>query len=173
MDSEKRTFDVIGQLAGLRRYARSLVRNSSDAEDLVHDALLRAYERKETFRSGANLKAWLFTILHNLHIDRRRAEAVRRQDDVVDTEPAYPAGQEDAVRLQQVRRAFMDLPAEQREALHLVAVEDLSYQQAADALGIPVGTLMSRLSRARARLRSFEDDDRRPAHLKLVGGHDD
>lgn len=174
MDNEKSSFDVIAQLSGLRRYARSLARNSTDAEDLVHDALLRAYERKDTFRTGANLKTWLFTILHNLHIDRRRADAVRkRQSQTYADEPAYPAGQEDAIRLQQVRRAFMNLPDDQREALHLVAVEDLSYQQAADALGIPVGTLMSRLSRARARLRSFEEDDRRPAHLRLVGGQDD
>lgn len=174
MEQDKRTFDVIGQLTALRRYARSLVRNSGDAEDLVHDALVRAYERKATFRTGGNLRTWLFSILHNVHIDSRRAALVRqRSEDVAESEPTYPAGQDDVVRLREVRQAFMDLPEEQRAALHLVAVEDMSYQQAADALGIPVGTLMSRLSRARARLRSHDNEDRRPAHLRLVAGKGD
>lgn len=176
MDKKKRPFDVIGQLGALRRYARSLARNSSDAEDLVHDALVKAYERKSTFRTDANLRNWLLSIVHNTHIDRMRsAVARRRRDDAatLEVEPSYSAGQEHALRLRQVREAFMALPEEQREALHLVAVEDLSYPEAADALGIPVGTLMSRVSRARARLRAFEDEVKRPGHLRLVGGDDD
>jgi RNA polymerase sigma-70 factor (ECF subfamily) len=75
------------------------------------------------------------------------------------------------VRLQQVRDAFFDLPEEQREALHLVAIEDLSYQEAARALGIPVGTLMSRISRARAQLREFEEKTPRVSHLRIIGGN--
>ncbi|MNL73085.1 ECF RNA polymerase sigma factor SigC [compost metagenome] len=79
------------------------------------------------------------------------------------------------MRLAQVRAAFMDLPEEQREALHLVAIEELSYQEAAAVLGVPVGTLMSRISRARARLRSIEDAEpaNRYGHLKLIGGKRD
>ena len=77
MDREKRAFDVIGQLASLRRYALSLVRRPTDAEDLVHDALVKAYERRHTFRKGANLRSWLFSILHNTHVDRQRSEAAR------------------------------------------------------------------------------------------------
>jgi RNA polymerase sigma-70 factor (ECF subfamily) len=177
MDSEGRSFDVIGQLGALRRYARSLARNSQDAEDLVHDALVKAYERRLTFRTGANLKNWLFAILHNTHIDGRRAAmAQKRRDDaaLAETEQAQAPGQDHVVHLSQVRDAFMALPQDQREALHLVAVEDLSYQGAADALGIPVGTLMSRVSRARARLRALDEDStRRPGHLRLVGGDDD
>lgn len=177
MSSEKRSFDVIGQLASLRRYARSLVRNPTEAEDLVHDALVKAYERKESFRTGGNLKSWLLSILHNTHVDKRRSDLARqRRDDASfhETDWAAGASQEHSVRLGQIRSAFLGLPEEQREALHLVAVEDLSYQQAADALGIPVGTLMSRISRARARLRAHEDGhDGRP-NLRLVGGgHDE
>jgi RNA polymerase sigma-70 factor (ECF subfamily) len=175
MTSSKRPFDVIGQLTALRRYARALARNPSDAEDLVHDALVKAYERRASFRGGGNLRSWLLSIVHNTHIDRRRASLARlkRDDAATELETSYPAGQEHAVRLGQIREAFMALPEDQREALHLVAVEDLSYQEAADALGIPIGTLMSRISRARARLRSFEEEGKRPGHLKLVGGNDD
>jgi RNA polymerase sigma-70 factor (ECF subfamily) len=176
MDPNKRSFDVIGQLATLRRYARSLVRNSSDAEDLVHDALVKAYERRVTFKSGANLRSWLLAIVHNTHIDKRRSAAAGQKRDAtvsLEADQSYSAGQEHSVRLRQVRDAFMDLPEDQREALHLVAVEDLSYQEAAETLRIPIGTLMSRVSRARANLRSFEDKAKEPNHLKLVGGGND
>jgi RNA polymerase sigma-70 factor (ECF subfamily) len=176
MDRNKRAFDVIGQLTTLRRYARSLARNATDAEDLVHDALVRAYERRATFRPGASLRNWLLSIIHNTHVDRVRSSAARtRRDDaaMLEADLSYAAGQEHSVHLAQVREAFLALPEEQREALHLVAVEDLSYQEAADAIGIPVGTLMSRVSRARANLRAFEDGTRKPSHLKIVGGGSD
>ncbi len=173
MERKDRPFDVIGQLAALRRYARSLVRNSDEAEDLVHDTLVRAFEKRKSFRSGGNLRTWLLSILHNAHIDRVRQtrSLTRRHDEAaVEAEQSLPAAQEHAVRLQQVRNAFFDLPEEQREALHLVAIEDLSYQEAANALGIPVGTLMSRISRARAQLREFEEKTPRVSHLRLIGG---
>lgn len=174
MEQKDRQFEVIGQLATLRRYARSLVRDSTDAEDLVHDTLVRAYERRKTFRRGANLRNWLLAILHNAHIDRlRKSRSLTRRHDAAaeEAEQAVPPAQEHAVRLQQVRNAFFDLPEEQREALHLVAIEDLSYQEAANALGIPVGTLMSRISRARAMLRELEEKTPRASHLKLIGGN--
>ena len=161
MDRGKRPFDVIGQLAVLRRYARSLVRNGVDAEDLVQDALVRAYEKRASFRGGANIRNWLISILHNTHVDRLRAARARRSDamDVLDEQSAVlPAAQEEAVHLSDIRRAFLALPEEQRAALHLVAVEELSYQEAAEALQIPVGTLMSRISRARARLRALGEE---------------
>lgn len=176
MDRKHGPFDVIGHLASLKRYARSLVANNADAEDLVHDALLKAYERRSTFRTGANLRSWLFAILHNTHVDTQRSRKSRTiRDDAaaMDSDQIYPAAQEDAVHLQQVHAAFMQLPVEQREALHLVAVEDLSYQQAADTLGIPLGTLMSRVSRARTTLRAFENNPTKTAHLRLIGGNND
>ena len=174
MERKERPFDVIGQLAALRRYARALVRNSDDAEDLVHDALVRAYEKRQSFRRGGNLRTWLLSILHNAHIDRVRQKRsiTRRHDEAaLEADQSLPATQEHAVRLQQVRDAFFNLPEEQREALHLVAIEDLSYQEAAVSLGIPVGTLMSRISRARAQLREFEASTPRISHLKVIGGN--
>lgn len=176
MDLKHGPFDILGQLSSLKRYARSLVRNELDAEDLVQETLLKAYERRSTFRAGANLRNWLFSILHNTHIDTKRSSDSRnRRNDATAAARGdhYPAPQDDVVHLRQVREAFMRLPVEQREALHLVAVEDLSYQQAADTLGIPLGTLMSRVSRARASLRSFEEMPTKLAHLKLVGGDND
>lgn len=139
MDPANRPFDVIGQLSSLRRYARSLVRNTSDADDLVQDALVKAYERQRSFKSGGNLPNWLLSILHNTHIDRYRSTSARqRRDDIVsgDSSLSYPAPQEQSAYLSQVKNAFMRLPDHQREALHLVAIEDLSYQEAADMLGI-------------------------------------
>ncbi|WP_421916897.1 sigma-70 family RNA polymerase sigma factor [Mesorhizobium sp.] len=168
-------FDIIGQLGSLRRYARSLTRDSVDAEDLVHDALVRAYERRGTFRSGGNLRAWLLSIVHNTFIDRtrsKRSEAARNEQAGYLADTSSPAPQEHSVRLAQVRDAFLNLPEEQRSALHLVAIDGLSYQQAADATGVPLGTLMSRIGRARAALREMENA--RPSqgknHLRIVGG---
>lgn len=178
MTTNSNPFNVIGQLAALRRYARSLVRNPDEAEDLVHDALVRALERKSTFRSGSSIRNWLMSIVHNAHIDRlRRNRAAARREEVAleVADIAAPAVQEYSVRLAQVRDAFLALPEDQREALHLVAIEELSYQEAADVLNIPVGTLMSRVSRARARLRAMEGGEETSAvpHLRIVGGNPD
>src|SRR4051794_10065406 len=181
MEHSKR-FDVIGLLAPLRRYAAVLTRDDTDAEDLVHDALVRAYERRHTFHPSGNLRAWLFSVLHNSFVDgqRRKALHAARVRDAADAADTAPPDQETSVRLQQIRRAFLDLPEDQRAALHLVAIEGLSYQEAAGSLGIPLGTLMSRLGRARSALRSFEEGtvptgrgaDGAPPRLRIVrGGH--
>ena len=177
MSAPHSRFDVIGQLVPLRRYARSLARDESDAEDLVHDALVRAYEKRGQFRPGNSLRAWLLSIVHNTFVDsvRARRSAVVRLERAAETAPdlGQPT-QEHTVRLAEVRRTFMQLPDEQRAALHLVSIEGLSYQEAATALGIPVGTLMSRLGRGRAALRAIEEGDRPgTARLKIVGGTDD
>ena len=108
-------FDIIGQLGSLRRYAQSLTRDSTDAEDLVHDALVRAYERRGTFRSGGNLRAWLLSIVHNAFVDRmrsRRSEAARVEQAGYLADASTPAPQEHSVRLAQVRDAFFNLPEE-------------------------------------------------------------
>lgn len=174
MKAPRSSLDVFGHLGPLRRYARSLTGNDTDAEDLVHDALLRAYERRAGFRSGGNLRGWLMSILHNTFIDRVRAARAERRGVEAAAEVAeasIPAPQEHAARLGKVRDHFFALPEEQRAAIHLVAIEGLSYQDAADALGIPVGTLMSRIGRGRAALREMEDDpSANPGHLRLVGG---
>jgi RNA polymerase sigma-70 factor (ECF subfamily) len=181
MKSTKR-LDVIGLLGPLRRYARSLTRDENLAEDLVQEALVRAYEGRGSFRSGGNLRGWLLSILHNTFIDDRRrhvAELRRLEQVAALPDTVAPPEQESRVRLQQVQTAFMSLPDEQRAALHLVAIEGLSYQEAANALRIPIGTLTSRLARARATLREFEagadlaqpSQSKRPS-LRIVGGSD-
>ncbi|WP_208642349.1 sigma-70 family RNA polymerase sigma factor [Methylobacterium terrae] len=151
--------DVLDLMVPLRRYARSLTRDAAQADDLVHDTLVRALERQGTLRPGTNLRTWLMTVLHNAFIDdQRRRKVEARYADALGqmSDEATPPAQEGHVRLAQVREAFQRLPAEQREALHLVTIEGLAYQEAADVLGIPIGTLMSRLGRARAALRNIE-----------------
>jgi RNA polymerase sigma-70 factor (ECF subfamily) len=181
---DSKRMDVIGLLGPLRRYARSLTRDESQAEDLVQDTLVRAYEGRSSFRTEGNLRGWLLSILHNTFIDERRRHAAesRRAQQVAETaDTASPAEQESRVRLQQIQKAFMDLPEEQRAALHLVAVEGLSYQEAATTLEIPIGTLMSRLGRGRAALRAFEAGTdvvqsvprRSRPNLRVVGGSHD
>jgi RNA polymerase sigma-70 factor (ECF subfamily) len=181
--TRKFRFDVLGQLPGLRRYARSLTRSDIDAEDLVHDALVRAYEKRASFRARHNLRVWLVSIMHNVFVDgtrARRAEAQRlaRMSELVGQQLS-PA-QDHHMRLCQIRQAFIELPEEQRAALHLVAIEGLTYADAAAALGIPVGTLMSRIARARAALRAIDDSDletsiatRKGRYLRVVGGSDE
>ncbi len=146
----------------------------------MQDTLVRAYERRSSFRPGGNLRGWLLSILHNIFIDGRRrhmAEARRLEEASALADTAALPEQEARIRLQQIKAAFLRLPDEQRAALHLVAIEGLPYQEAADTLGIPLGTLMSRLGRARAALRSFEAEgagsqpsqSKRPG-LRVVGG---
>jgi len=172
-------FDVVGLLPALRRYARALTRDEGEAEDLVQDALVRAYEGRAGFVPGRDLRRWLFSILHNAFVDQgraRSAEARRIAAVAEDADTVLPPAQDHHVRLAEVRRAFLALPEEQRAALHLVAVEGMSYAEAAAALDVPVGTVMSRLARARETLRRL---DERPAgsggphHLRIVGGSDD
>jgi RNA polymerase sigma-70 factor (ECF subfamily) len=161
-------------LPALRRYARSLTQDAESADDLVQQTLLRAIERSATFRTGMALRPWLFSILHNLFVsETRRAGAERR---ALDQFAGQPADREDGsdqgsrLRLQDVARRFERLPAGQREVLHLIVVEGMSYQEASDALSVPIGTVMSRLSRARAGLR--EGDDKNGPALRLIGGQD-
>jgi RNA polymerase sigma-70 factor (ECF subfamily) len=182
MTKDHSRFDVPGQLASLRRYALSLTRNVADAEDLVHDALVKAYERRSSFRRTQSLRSWLLSILHNSFVDgmRSRGAEVRRLVTLAEaTETTLGPPQDHVVRLSQVRQAFCALPEEQRSTLHLVAVEGLSYAEAATTLGVAVGTVMSRVNRARATLRALEDapglgdGTRRRTLLKVVGGRYD
>jgi RNA polymerase sigma-70 factor (ECF subfamily) len=176
MKSKTPEFDVVAELPALMRYAQALTHDPVAAEELVQDALVRAYDRRSTFDPRFSLRAWLFSILHNTFVSsyrRRRAEA-RREQIAADlaTSVADPV-QEQAAELQRIGAAFQALPLDQRTVLHLVTVEGLSYAEAAQALEIPVGTVMSRLSRARAALRNVIEGGPRPAtrsHLHLVGG---
>lgn len=177
-------FDVVAQLPALLRYARALVHDPAEAEELVHETLLRAYERRDSYDTRRSLRPWLFSLLHNLFVDsyRRRQMDERAVDVLMSSRAAAPspADADTRVQLARIHQAFTRLPDAQRAALHLVAVEGLSYQEAADALGIPVGTLMSRLSRARTALREMDAGEQAveqssvapqaPVQLKLVRG---
>lgn len=157
----------VDALPALRRYARSLA-GEADADDLVHEALLRAYDASSSFRQGENLTRWLLAIVHNCFVSgrrkRRTAQAGNEQLELMGAS-FTPPNQEHAVQLDQVNRLFTALPTDQRAVLHLVLVEGLSYQDAASVLNVPVGTVMSRLSRARSALRKPATA---PRHLKLV-----
>lgn len=169
-------FDLTPELEPLRRYARVLTRGDTEADDLVQAALLRAVERRASFREGANLRVWLMAILHNHFIDQTRARkaAAAREQAWAETNPGFaPPEGEHVVRLEQLRRAFLALPAEQREALHLMAVEGLSVAEVAAILDVPAGTVMSRVGRARATLRRFEDEPVTKPILKVLRGRDD
>ncbi|MBS7701104.1 MULTISPECIES: sigma-70 family RNA polymerase sigma factor [unclassified Chelatococcus] len=146
------------QIPALRRYAYALVRNHDLADDLVQDCLERAVARWYLRRRDGDLKAWLFTILRNLYISdfrqrRRRGTEVDIDDVALSVHPAQDAGLE----TQDVLTALDRLPEEHRAILLLVGVEDLSYEETAVVLGIPRGTVMSRLARARQNLRALMD----------------
>jgi RNA polymerase sigma-70 factor (ECF subfamily) len=143
-------------IPALRRYARALMRDRANADDLVQDCLERAVSRWYQRRDG-DVRAWLFTILHNLAVNQFRKTASRGRHIPIDAsnEDSFgeAAAQEQKLIYQDVLAKLARLPEDQRAVLLLVAVEDLSYAEAAKVLGIPVGTVMSRLSRARERLQ--------------------
>jgi RNA polymerase sigma factor (sigma-70 family) len=160
MPDNRKHLDIVDLLVPLRRYARSLTRDALRADDLVHDTLVRALEAQGSLRPNTNLRTWMMTVLHNAFIDeqRRRQVEARHADALVQmSDDRAPPAQEGQVRLAQIRKAFLTLPEEQRAALHLVTLEGMAYADAAAVLGIPIGTLMSRLGRGRAALRAFEE----------------
>jgi RNA polymerase sigma-70 factor (ECF subfamily) len=164
--SDQGTIDsiLVGQIPYLRRYARGLTRNAADADDLVQSCLVRALTNMHRFEKDTNLRAWLLTILHNMFIDtvrknRRAREAFEAAGIAADGVTQGP-NQFHHVQVIELEHAIADLPAEQRSTLLLVALEDLTYEEAANVTGVPVGTVRSRLSRARhTLLKMFEGMD--------------
>ena len=137
----------------LRRYARALVGDRAAADDLIQETLERAWARISQFRVGTDMRAWMFSIMHNLHLNQARGKRESESFDDETVEIPVRATQGDGLEIRDLERALRELPVEQREILLLVALEDLSYEEVAGTLGIPLGTVMSRLSRARERLR--------------------
>ena len=141
-------------IPALRRYAFALLRDRDRADDLVQDTLERALSRWLLRRADGDVRAWLFTILRNLHVSRWRRD--RRHGATVDLDEASSSvapRQETALEVHDVLSAIDQLPEEQKSLLLLVGVEDFSYDEAARILGMPIGTVMSRLSRAREKMR--------------------
>ncbi|MEQ8601341.1 MAG: sigma-70 family RNA polymerase sigma factor [Devosia sp.] len=153
----------------LRRYARALTRNIDHADDLVQDCLERAISRRGLFRPRGPMRPWLFTILVNLHRNARRSEQRRGTHLDADSRPdlGTPAPQHSHLALAELSRAIDGLPLEQKETLLLVTLEGMAYAEAASILDIPLGTLMSRLGRARANLRLSTGEAQEP-HLRSV-----
>ena len=146
-------------IPALRRYASALLRDRQEVDDLVHDCLLRALDRLHTRRGDAEMRPWLFAIMHNLYVTRARQGRVRGlQAPIEDANLTVEGGQESRLHAQDVMEAVARLPEELRSVLLLVTVEDLAYADVAKILGIPIGTVMSRLSRARERVRRDSQD---------------
>lgn len=159
---------IVAEIPRLRRYARALTGRSEAADDLVQETLQRALEKWRLWQSERAIRPWLFSIMHNLHVDgRRRDHRIDFCDDAELPVPVQRASQQDGLELRDLERALALLPADQREVLLLVGLEDLSYAEVARALGIPQGTVMSRLSRARIRLRALLAGEATPI-LKVV-----
>ncbi|WP_424858572.1 RNA polymerase sigma factor [Tepidimonas sp. HKU77] len=160
---------MVAALPRLRRYARALVGDRAAADDLVQDTLERAWARIDSWRPDGDMRAWLFSILHNLHVDQRRRPAVVAVplDEEALASPVR-ASQTDGLEMRDLEIALRQLPPEQREVLLLVALEDMSYDEIARTLGVPLGTVMSRLSRGRARLRGVMEGRIQPTALKVV-----
>ena len=160
---------ILTELPRLRRYARALVRDRAAADDLVQDTLERAWARCALWRAGSDLRAWLFSIMHNLRVDQlRRPSLPTHSIDEDDFEVPTRATQNDRLEVRDLESALRQLPDEQREVLLLVALEELSYAEVADALGIPIGTVMSRLARGRERLRLLMEERPHGANLRIV-----
>ena len=156
----------------LRRYSRALVNNRDDADDLVQDTLERAWAKSGLWGGSTqirDMRAWLFSIMHNLHADgvrRPRLHTVTMDDDTPEV-PVAPT-QGDRLAVLDLQAALDLLPVEQKEVLLLVALEEMAYADVAQALCIPIGTVMSRLSRGRERLRGLMEGRAEPVRLKVV-----
>lgn len=152
-DKDAVTSIMVGQIPYLRRYARALTQNVADADDLVQNCLVRAIAKMDRFEAGTNLRAWLLAIMHNIFIDsfrkKRRAREVCETTETIQKGLFTPANQFRRVQVTDVESALAKLPAAQRSTLLLIALENLTYEEVARITEVPVGTVRSRLSRAR------------------------
>ena len=147
---------IEAEIPRLRRYARALARDVVAADDLVQDCLARALGKLHLWREGTDLRAWLFTILHNQYVNQvRRAVREGTAVGLSETEPMLTRAPHQGKRLElrDLDRAIAKLPEEQRSVILLVGLEGMRYEEVADVLGVPVGTIRSRLSRGREALR--------------------
>ena len=162
---------IVAHIPPLRRYARALTGDYTAAEDLVQDTLERAWKRFRLWRRGTNLRAWLFAIMHNVFLNQVKASQ-SRQNRAIDSAkvnlPVTPPPQDERLDLRDLNRALRKLSAEQREVILLIGLEQMSYDEAAKVLGVPVGTVMSRLSRGREDLRLLMNRGGATTQLKVV-----
>ena len=160
---------ILAEIPRLRRYARALLGDRAAADDLVQDTLERAWSRLHQWRAGSDMRAWLFGIMHNLRVDQIRRPRLSTQSiDADEFELPTRPTQTDALELRDLESALGHLADEQREILLLVALEEMSYADIASTLGIPIGTVMSRLSRGRERLRLIMEGPSASTRLRVV-----
>jgi RNA polymerase sigma-70 factor (ECF subfamily) len=170
MDDRKSA--ILAEIPRLRRYARALFRQRDKADDLVQDTLARALERIDNWRTGESPRRWLFTIMHHLFVDQVRKTSRRGEQALLSLDSneaqAAPATQFDNVAALDVVDALQAISPDRRAALLIVGVEGFSYAEAANILGIPAGTLMSRIARGREDLRALLDDGARRRAIRVV-----
>jgi RNA polymerase sigma-70 factor (ECF subfamily) len=149
--------DLVKTIPSLRAFAISLAQNNDRADDLVQETLVKAWDKQSSFQLGTNLKAWLFTILRNEFYSqmRKRGREVQDSDGVLTAGVAIHPGQQGSVDLKDFRKALETLPEDQREAIILIGASGFSYEEAAEICGCAVGTIKSRVSRARTRLQEI------------------
>jgi RNA polymerase sigma-70 factor (ECF subfamily) len=156
--------ELVEHLGAMRAFAMSLTRNSALADDMVQDALVKAWSKIETFEAGTNMRAWLFTIVRNTYYShhRKARREVADVDGVLSEAVAQKPDHDGRLQMRDFNAAFDQLNDEQREALVLVGAAGFSYEEAAETCGVAVGTIKSRVNRARSRLAelmSIDDDD--------------
>lgn len=151
--------DLLATIPGLRAFAMSLSQNADRADDLVQETLVKAWDKQSSFQPGTNLKAWLFTILRNEFYSqmRKRGREVQDSDGLLTARLAVHPSQPGRLDLDDFRRALEQLPEDQREAIILIGASGFSYEEAAEICGCAVGTIKSRVSRARNRLQEILD----------------
>ena len=151
--------NLIAQMPHLRRFARALCGDAALADDLVQDCVERALLKQHLYDTSRPLKAWLYAILRNIFISqwRRSAQmgAMKPLDDMEEFEGSVPPAQEQNLSVALISDALDHLPAQQREVLVMISLEELSYKDAAEIIGVPIGTIMSRLSRARGSMQNL------------------
>ncbi|MET0600122.1 MAG: sigma-70 family RNA polymerase sigma factor [Mesorhizobium sp.] len=149
--------DLLGAIPSLRAFAVSLAQNADKADDLVQETLVKAWDKQSSFQPGTNLKAWLFTILRNEFYSqmRKRGREVQDSDGVMTARLAVHPSQHGLLDLEDFRAALEQLPEDQREAIILIGASGFSYEEAAEICQCAVGTIKSRVSRARTRLQEI------------------
>ena len=161
---------IENEIPRLRRYARALVRNQDNADDLVQDTLLRALSKIHLWQPGTDLRAWLFTLMHNQYVNFVRRAVREGSQTSIDAaiDLGHAANQQVSLQLRDLRNALDKLPDEQRTVVLLIGLEGMRYEEVAEILGVPVGTIRSRLSRAREALREMMDEpNRRPGDGRM------
>jgi len=158
---------IVPYIPNLRRYARALVGDRDGADDLVQDTLERAVRKFHLWKPG-DLRAWLFSIMHNVFVNQLKARKIAPEVELDDMQIAAHVPTVNSVDVIDLQRGLLTLAPEQREVVLLVALEDMTYADVSRALGIPIGTVMSRLSRGREKLRRAMHGETPRPELKVV-----